>query len=180
MSVFTKIAQSIETPDSGQGGSAFDSISTSSGSTSMNVNNNGSQTDTAKWFNYDQSNLGWPIISMRLKFDWSVGGTLDVAVDSNGTADASYTFNATGGASSSGSKSVNGPGPVSDHLNISDGGSVDIDQTGVAISAVEVTASLNGDATATFTGTSNASPSCSLTNIRLEVTLKDGSVIVLI
>lgn len=178
MSVFTKIAQSTETPDTGQGGTAFDSINTTSGSTSISVTNNGSQTDTARWFNFDQSNLGLPILSIRLKFDWTVGGTLDVEVAESGAASASYAFNIDG-ASSSNSINVSGPGPVSDHLNISDGGSVDLNLTGTAISSIEVNANLNGTVSSSGSGTSNASPTCSITNIKLEITLLDGKVIVL-
>lgn len=181
MAIYTKTrsAQSTETPDTGQGGTAFDSISASSGSTSMSIDDNGSQTDTARWFNFDSSDLFLPgILSKRLKFDWSVGGTLDVSVDADGTADASYSFSITG-ASSSNSIGLTGPGPVSNHLDINDSGSVDTDVTSTPIGSIEVDTSLNGAASSSVTGDSNSSPSCSITNIRLEITLKDGTVVVL-
>lgn len=181
MAIYTKTrtAQSTETPDTGQGGTAFDSIAATSGSTSISINNNGSQTDTARWFNFSSSDLFLPgILSIRLKFDWSVGGTLDVSVEENGTADASYAFSAPN-VSRSGSISVNGPGPVSDHLDINESGSVDLDVTSTPISSIEVDSALEANVSATVSGTSNSSPNCQLSNIRLEITLQDGSVIVL-
>ncbi len=123
------------------------------------------------------------IVSIRLKFDWWIGGSLDVSVNENGAANASYQFgigvSLNGGSSwalspvsSSNGIGVAGPGPVNDSAPIDGYGSVDINLTGTDISQIQVRDRLfvqTDSGISGSDGSATASFSATVSNIRLEV-----------
>jgi hypothetical protein len=176
---FNRNAGSVESPDSGSGGTTpFDSTNVTSGSTSISVSNS-DQTDTARWFNFGKAPT--EVAKILVQFDWAVGGSLDVDVTDAGTADASYTFSIviTGAASidRNGSIGVSGPGPISDHLDIVEGAteSISIPRT-TLISSFQIVVILSASASSSGSGAADASPNCSINNIKLVITLADGTV----
>lgn len=187
MPTITRLATITTTPDGT--GTAWSSIDTTGGSTSANVNGTpgsglATENDTAKWSGFASMVNSGLITSIRAKCDWSVGGTLDASVDTNGTANADYSFSLDtpggGGVFKSGSVSVAGPGPVSDNLNINESGSIDqAVALGTDLSTVQFTSSLTASAEATGESgsTANASPNCLIDNIKIVVTLADGRII---
>ena len=176
-----------QTPDPGQGGYAVEWPSnTGHDSTSVYSSDSPggfstSELKTARWSAFPS--VPGQIVSIRLKFDWSISGSLDVSVNENGTADASYQFgigvSLNGGSSwalspvsSSNGIGVAGPGPVNDSAPIDGYGSVDINLTGANISQIQVRDRLFVSTDAGIPGSdgsATASFSATVSNIRLEV-----------
>lgn len=190
MSIFTRNPEATETPDLGQGGIAVDGItntghSATTASAAVTVitgEDSDSETKTARWFSF--SGLGVIVIGVRLKFDWSISGSTLESPGEAGSASASavsriqYSTNGGSGWTTAVEDSCNG------NDSYSSSGSADIDLgASQVISNVQVRDFMQAQASASDAGigasSASANASITISSIRLEVTIQDGTVIVI-
>jgi hypothetical protein len=182
MPIQTKIPQSNTSPSSG--GHAFDLHNNTSGSDSFSISDipggsSTSSTGTCRWSNFQP--VSGQITQIRVKFDWSLSGSLDVEVNDNGSADASYSMSigitGAGGEFRSDGIGINGPGPVFDHRNIDEGGSLDqVIAPGTPINTIQIEVALSITTDSGLVGSSgigSANINFNISNIRIEVITVD-------
>jgi RHS repeat-associated protein len=180
-SVVTVYPGAYQTPDPGQGGRPVGPISiTGHNSTSSSFapasggfgSASASDAGSARWSAFQSVSGG--ILSIRLKFNWSVSGIASASAGSGGSAQSSCSFNI-GYSLNGGSSWINGVSrSIWDSQNLSDSGSEDILlSVGQNITQVQVRDFMSTSASASggeLDGSSaQADITVSISDIRLEV-----------
>lgn len=195
MSIFTRNPTANQTPDATLGGIAVTGIIntghfTTTATASVNVTNGSdsdSETKSARWFTF-VSDLGVTILDVRLKFDWSISGNAAASATPGGSAEASATSTISYSINNGGSWTDFVTGTAGDPgspTSYSSSGAADIalsltqDITQVQVRDLMTAAANATDIGGVGSSAASASAIIIISNIRLEITIQDGGVIVI-